>query len=233
MEEIKIVPNYEWCAVDRQGNLYSTRRKFKKFSLYKDKDGYAKASTKVSGKTVRIFAHRAVVLAFLGEPEGEANQVNHINSIRDDNRLENLEWVTPKENQEHRWKYGNNTKVFGEDTSNYKYPEHLIRNICSLIEQGFRNATILKRYPNIDVKLPSDVRNRRSWTHISSEYKLKHIRRGRLSERTVRYICRSLEAGLTPKQIVSNSTNAAVTTSVVRHIKSRRVYKDIIQDYNF
>lgn len=233
MEEIKIVPNYEWCAVDRQGNLYSTRRGFKKFKLGKDRDGYLRANTKVSGKSVRLLAHRAVALAFLGSPRGDANQVNHINSVRDDNRLENLEWVTPKRNQEHRWEQGNNTKVFGEDTSNWKYPEDLIRSVCSLIEQGFRNKDILSRYPELDVKLPSDIRNGKSWTHVSKDYKLKQIRRGRLSESTVRYICRSLEEGLTPKQIVDKSKNPNITTSVVRHIRNRVVYKDIIQDYNF
>lgn len=47
------------------------------------------------GKNFRV--HRAVYETFVGEiPDGY--QIDHINTIRDDNRLENLRVATPKEN---------------------------------------------------------------------------------------------------------------------------------------
>jgi len=45
--------------------------------------------------------HRLVMLTFVGEPPSTIHQVNHINGITDDNRLENLEYVTPRENALH------------------------------------------------------------------------------------------------------------------------------------
>lgn len=43
------------------------------------------------------YVHRIVAEAFYGAPF-EGAQVDHINAIRNDNRAENLEWVTAKEN---------------------------------------------------------------------------------------------------------------------------------------
>ena len=46
------------------------------------------------------------MLAFVGEPLSKKHIVNHLNSIRHDNRLVNLEYCTKSENTLHSYKHG-------------------------------------------------------------------------------------------------------------------------------
>ena len=61
-----------------------------------EKKGYESISIK--NKNYRV--HRLVAETYIPNPECKP-QVNHKNKIRSDNRVENLEWMTCKENLHH------------------------------------------------------------------------------------------------------------------------------------
>ena len=61
-----------------------------------DKYGYFYYILCVNGKRRTVKAHRLVASAFISNPENKPT-VNHKNGIRNDNRVENLEWATNKE----------------------------------------------------------------------------------------------------------------------------------------
>lgn len=71
-----------------------------------DKDGYPHVLMNIDGKRVYRRSHKLIALAFLTPQPTPKHQVNHKNGIRDDNRPENLEWLTSQENTIHGWKRG-------------------------------------------------------------------------------------------------------------------------------
>ena len=73
----------------------SVKEKILKGTL--NKDGYLCVDFKKDGKRKSFRVHRLVAEAFIPNFENKPC-VDHINTIRDDNRVENLRWVTHKEN---------------------------------------------------------------------------------------------------------------------------------------
>lgn len=61
---------------------------------YKQKNGYRTCGVMFNGKKLSKLVHRLVMECFNGFSE---MQVDHINNISDDNRIDNLQYLTPKE----------------------------------------------------------------------------------------------------------------------------------------
>src|SRR5579863_2526616 len=71
----------------------------KLLTCHLDDAGYQRVNMIKDGKTRKIRVHRAVAETFLPNPDN-LPVVNHINGVRDDNKIGNLEWVTHKQNSE-------------------------------------------------------------------------------------------------------------------------------------
>ena len=73
--------------------------------LYKDRDGYYTIALYKNKIKKTFIVHRLVAKAFIENKDNKLT-VNHINGIKTDNSLKNLEWATNIENIQHAWKTG-------------------------------------------------------------------------------------------------------------------------------
>jgi hypothetical protein len=95
----KVIKNYPKYMVFPDGNIYNNVRKVFVKPI-KNASGYCYVSLCNKGIKQNIYIHRIIADHFIENKENKP-QVNHINKIRNDNRVENLEWVTGAENIRH------------------------------------------------------------------------------------------------------------------------------------
>lgn len=87
-------------AVSKDGTITNTKRG-KSITPVIKPSGYKQVRLSINGKVKHVNHHRMVYEAWNGTiPNGL--DINHINGNKSDNRLENLEAITPMENQARR-----------------------------------------------------------------------------------------------------------------------------------
>lgn len=98
-------------SVTKDGKVYSHKRK--RFLKPSNLKGYQRVKLRDSNnnqKRSEQLVHRLVAKTYIPNPNNKL-EINHKNSIRDDNRVDNLEWATRSENNQHAWTYGNKVYV--------------------------------------------------------------------------------------------------------------------------
>lgn len=148
-EEIKDFSNYE---ISNKGNI---RRKDTKQLLKQQTSihGYKNILLWKDGKPKNCRIHRLVLESFKPIDNCKSLQVNHIDTNRENNNLNNLEWVTPKENCNKKKKkeifynsqqcYDKNGKMFNSYREAGKYynisPNTVKRDVLGLTKRVENN----------------------------------------------------------------------------------------------
>jgi len=130
--------------------------------LVDDKDGYKVVGLK--GKMFRV--HRLVGFAFLRRKKG-STQINHKNGIKNDNRVENLEFVTPTENYNHAYDTGLNKGPIGSINGASVLDEMDVLFIKKLLEGGMYLQKDIAKRLGVSPSTISAIKNGRLWSHLT------------------------------------------------------------------
>lgn len=143
------------------GNEFSRKERLLKPSL--QTKGYVNIVLQKNGKRKKILVHRLVAEYFIPNLDKKL-QVNHINGIKTDNRVQNLEWVTHRENLDHAIK--NNLTLKGKENRNSKLKDVDVIKIHSLLQKGVTTKELSESY-NVSYSTIDGIRTNRYWKHLN------------------------------------------------------------------
>lgn len=135
-EEIwKDIEGYEGYQVSSYGRVKNKRGKIT-FGVKGDKDGYLRITLTKNNIQKTYKVHRLVAIAFIPNPDNKPF-IDHINTEKTDNRVENLRWCTSKENN-------NNpiTKIkMGKAKKGFKHTDECKKRMSEIQKQIWLNYT--------------------------------------------------------------------------------------------
>lgn len=129
-----------------------------------DKSGYFTVKLCSEGNVRLNFVHRLVADAFLPKKKNKYH-VNHIDGIKTNNHVSNLEWCTPRENAQHAAKLGLLNTARGEASGSSKLSDSDVAKVRSLHSQGIKQKEIASMFDVCPTTI-SRVVTRSTWNHL-------------------------------------------------------------------
>lgn len=131
-----------------------------------DRDGYARVSlVRADGKRITHRVHRLVLTAFGVRPQSQGRvECNHRNGDKTDNRLSNLEWVTPSENGAHA--SANGLAARGRRQWQSVLTEAQVRSAVARVQGGETQASVARCY-GVHPQTVHAIMTGKSWSWLT------------------------------------------------------------------
>ncbi len=158
-KQIKEHPRYE---ISREGIIRNIKTMAIK-SQYISSTGYYMISISYNNKSKPQRVHRLLAHTFIPNPDKKP-EINHINGIKTDNDLSNLEWCTHTENVRHAFKIGlvNNT---GIRNGRAKLNPGKVGEIKQLLNDNLSQYKIAKMF-NVSRSCILKIHLGKTWTSV-------------------------------------------------------------------
>lgn len=125
--------------------------------------GYLQVGFSYNSKKMNRLAHRLIAEAWLG-PCPKGMQVNHKDGNKTNNRIENLEYVTPSRNNKHAYEIGLKSAE-GENNGRSKLTKNVVLEIRRRADSGEHYRDLAMEY-NISPQHAHAIILRKFWKHI-------------------------------------------------------------------
>lgn len=145
---------------DRRGNIVSIEPKLKK--RFKNPHGRFMTPIIMNGVCRNKFISRLVLSAFCG-PCPKGLEAAHLDGNRTNDRIENLKWVSSKDNNSHKVAHG--TDIRGEKGGLAKLTTAQVLNIRDRIKKG-EMMTVLAKEFSVSPRAISLIRDGQTWRHL-------------------------------------------------------------------
>ncbi len=160
----------EWTDVLSHSGLYKistlgrvrNKKQILKWRLKKDYDTCRLAK---KGKYSDLAKHRLVGIYFIPNPENKP-EVNHINGIKWDNRICNLEWSTKSENTQHAYDNGLAHTRIGEKSNFSKLQEENVLDIRKKHITGNYSYSDLGKIYGVNGHTVGRIIRNETWRHL-------------------------------------------------------------------
>lgn len=156
------IPGFKDYLASTKGQIGSIKNgHFKVISQRSHNKGYNRVDLWYENQSKYYLVHKLVTLAFYGK-RPKNKEVNHINTNKKDNRLENLEYVTKKENMQHAFRNGLYDKNIGEESNLAKLSNKNVKRIKQLLLENNSPKKISKMY-NVHYATIGAIKAGRIW----------------------------------------------------------------------
>ena len=156
---MKEIPQFENYAITEDGRVWNFKRKIW-MKLTIGTKGYPQVCLTLNKKLYCFYVHRLVANAYIAPVDGKL-YINHKNSIRNDNRVENLEWCTQRENVLHGFNHG---RISGRARLTPKQVIEVRAKHTGMYGVGIKLA---KEY-GVSASVISSIVNNKTWGRIAS-----------------------------------------------------------------
>lgn len=177
--EWKNIKNTTYYQVNIDGNVKRLNKVIKKWNgycfcdmLYKEiilKPKYIRGYENVSiiydnGERKTKQVHRLILETFNPIENMENLTVNHKDGVKNNNKLNNLEWMTTQENTKHAIEFGLR-KPKDQNGSKNKMAKLTEEQVIEILKSNKTTKELMKSY-NVSRKTIENIKNKKSWTHV-------------------------------------------------------------------